>query len=130
MKQKVMAFFLFLCFLFQIFFVDIPDDLVRNTKRQEDTKIQELEEGLEKQPVLVKETSEKFYRNERARRTFGKLRISFGEVPGKLQIYSGKTIARCQETKPKKRTIALQVQNRRAPPFAECKNEEEQIHTV
>ena len=122
MKQKVMVFFLFLCFLFQIFFVDIPDDLVRNTKRQEDTKIQELEEGLEKQPVLLKESG--------IRRTIGKLRIPFEEVPGKQQIYSGKTIARWQETKPKKRTIALQVQNRRAPPFAECKNEEEQIHTV
>lgn len=130
MKQKIMVFFLFLCFFFQIFSVDIPDDLVRNSESQVDTRIQELEEGLEKQPALVKETGEKFYRNGRARRTFGKLRMSFGEVSGELRIYSGEVIVKWHKTKPKKCTIDLQVENRRGPPFAGCKNEEEQIHTV
>lgn len=130
MKQKVMVFYLFLCFLFQIFFVDIPDDLVKDTKKQENTQIQKSEESLEKPPVLIKETVEKFNRSERARRTLGKPGISFLEVSGRLQIYNGKRIARWQETKPKKCTAALQVQNRRAPPFAVCKNVEEQIHTV
>ena len=121
MKQKSMVFFLILFFLFQTSLTEIPDDSVKSTESRETSKSQELEEKrLEKQPVLLKESG--------IRRTIGKLRIPFEEVPGKQQIYSGKTFARWQETKPKKCSIALGMKNRRAPPFAEWK--ERQKHTV
>ena len=117
MKQKSMVFFLILFFLFQTSLTEIPDDSVKSTESRETSKSQEREE---KQPVLLKESG--------IRRTIGKLRIPFEEVPGKQQIYSGKTFARWQETKPKKCSIALGMKNRRAPPFAEWK--ERQKHTA